>query len=395
MAKRDNGEGSLFYDKTLGLWRFQISYIKNGKRKRKAFTSKKRAVAKEKGQAFQQQLEAGYREENIMTVGRWISKCMRDSIRPRVRARTYEKYQSCMKNYILPVFDNRELTRLGAEEIQQHFNALLVDGGKERKGLSSSTVRATRRYFAMIMDEAVRAGLIERNPVKLTRPPKLEKKEIVVITSNDVEALVAEASRVKPEYMGRMLSTLIAFTAHTGLRQGEVFGLRWSDIDYAQQAVYVRRSLARVIGKGAIFQDPKTRNSRRRVSLMQGDIEMLRAFQDYQRVYAEELGDMFRWQDLVFTSTFGCPISETNFNRRYFAPLLKRCHIPEGFTFHGLRHTHATLLLQQGVNPKIVQERLGHSSIKVTMDTYSHVLPDMQQAAVSALEELFQVSDEL
>ena len=173
MAKRDNGEGSLFYDKTLGLWSFQVTFIKDGKRKRKKFTSKKRQTAKEKGQAFLQQLESGLKEENLITVGRWISRCMKDYIRPRVRARTYEKYQSCLKNYVIQDFGDRELAKLGAEEIQQHLNGLLVHGGKDGKGLSSSTVRATRRYWSMVMDEAVMAGLIERNPVKQTRPPKL------------------------------------------------------------------------------------------------------------------------------------------------------------------------------------------------------------------------------
>ena len=389
MGKRDNGEGSLFYDKTLGLWSFQVTFIKDGKRKRKKFTSKKRQAAKEKGRAFLQQVDAGFKEECIITVESWIMRCMESYIRPRVRARTYEKYQSCLKNYVIEDFGDRELAKLGTEEIQQHLNDLLVHGGKDGKGLSSSTVRATRRYWSMVMDEAVMAGLIERNPVKQTRPPKLVKKEIVVITNEAVNDLVAEAGKVEPEYMGRMLSVLIALTAHTGLRQGEAFGLRWGDIDYGAKAIYVRRSLAQVIGKGAVFQDPKTKNSRRRISLMQSDIDMLKEFQAYQQGYAEELGDMFQWQDLVFTSTFGYPINATNFNRRYFTPLLKRCNIPQGFTFHGLRHTHATLLLQQGVNPKIVQERLGHSSIKVTMDTYSHVLPDMQQAAVSAMDALF------
>jgi len=99
---------------------------------------------------------------------------------------------------------------------------------------------------------------------------------------------------------------------------------------------------------------------------------------------------LFAGHDLVFTSPFGEPMSPTNFSRRYFKPLLKKWNISSDFTFHGLRHTHATLLLRQGVNPKIVQERLGHSSIKVTMDTYSHVLPDMQRQAVDALQGIFQ-----
>lgn len=159
--------------------------------------------------------------------------------------------------------------------------------------------------------------------------------------------------------------------------------------DFANACVFVKRSLAHVVGKGAVFQEPKTKGSRRRVLLLLEDIAALQEYRQWQWKYANELGDKFVWHNLLFTSPFGSPISPTNFNRRYFKPLLKQCRIGEGFTFHGLRHTHATLLLQQGVNPKIVQERLGHSSIKVTMDVYSHVLPDMQKQAVDALRELF------
>lgn len=160
--------------------------------------------------------------------------------------------------------------------------------------------------------------------------------------------------------------------------------------DFENSCLFIRRSLAHVIGKGAVFQSPKTKNSVRRVLLMSEDVESLRNYQQWQKNLSEELGDKFAGHGLVFTSPFGEPISPTNFIRRYFKPLLKKCHINENFTFHGLRHTHATLLLQQGVNPKIVQERLGHSSIKVTMDTYSHVLPDMQKQAVDALQGIFQ-----
>ena len=153
--------------------------------------------------------------------------------------------------------------------------------------------------------------------------------------------------------------------------------------------IFVRRSLAHVVGKGAVFQETKTKGSRRRILLLLEDVTALQEYRKWQKNYAEELGDKFAWHNLIFTSPFGAPISPTNFVRRYFHPLLKKCGIKDGFTFHGLRHTHATLLLQQGVNPKIVQERLGHSSIKVTMDIYSHVLPDMQQQAVDALKGLF------
>lgn len=122
---------------------------------------------------------------------------------------------------------------------------------------------------------------------------------------------------------------------------------------------------------------------------MADDVKSLHEYKKWQENFADELGDKFAGHGLVFTSPFGEPISPTNFTRRYFRPLLKKCKINEDFTFHGLRHTHATLLLQQGVNPKIVQERLGHSSIKVTMDTYSHVLSDVQRQAVDALQGIF------
>ncbi|MBQ7479496.1 MAG: tyrosine-type recombinase/integrase [Selenomonadaceae bacterium] len=117
---------------------------------------------------------------------------------------------------------------------------------------------------------------------------------------------------------------------------------------------------------------------------------MLQRYREWQQQYAEEPGDKYAMRELVFASPFGTPIRPANFTRRYFRPLLRKCGIDEKFTFHGLRHTHAALLLQQEVNPKIVQERSGHSSIKATMDTYSHVLPDMQRQAVDAMERIFE-----
>ena len=117
---------------------------------------------------------------------------------------------------------------------------------------------------------------------------------------------------------------------------------------------------------------------------------MLQRYREWQQQYAEEPGDKYAMRELVFASHFGTSIRPANFTRRYFRPLLRKCGMDEKFTFRGLRHTHAALLLQQEVNPKIVQERSGHSSIKATMDTYSHVLPDMQRQAVDAMERIFE-----
>lgn len=273
--------------------------------------------------------------------------------------------------------------------LQKHFNSLLVDGRSDKAGLSSSTIGAARRYFAQCLDAAIQEGIILQNAARMTKPPRLVRKEIVVLTKDEAAELVAAAKAMKHPFMRVMMPTLISFMLRTGLRQGEVFGMRWDDVDYENSCIFVKRSLAHVVGKGAVFQETKTKTSRRRVLLLPEDVDALRDYQKWQRKYADELGDKFEWNNLLFTSPFGAPISPTNFGRRYFRPLLKKCGISDGFTFHGLRHTHATLLLQQGVNPKIVQERLGHLSIKVTMDVYSHVLPDMQKEAVDALRGLF------
>lgn len=392
MGRRNAGEGVIYQDKERGLWIYQVSYKDSeGMRKRKKFAAKTKHEAMEKGKDFLLQQGQGTDISKLdMTVEQWIDEWLPNYVKPRIRARTYEKYVSSFNNYILPQLKSIKLKDLTASNLQKHFNSLLINGRiKDGKGLSTSTVRAARRYFSMCMDDAVREGLVVRNVVKLTKSPKLLRREIVVLTRKQVSDLIKAAKQIDHNFMRVMMPEILSFTVHTGLRQGEVFGLKWEDVDFQNSCIFVKRSLAHVIGQGAVFQEPKTKNSRRRVLLLPEDIKNLRKYQEWQKHYADELGDKFSWHNLVFTSPFGEPISPTNFSRRYFKPLLEKCHIQKDFTFHGLRHTHATLLLQQGVNPKIVQERLGHSSVKVTMDTYSHVLPDMQKQAVDALQEIF------
>lgn len=391
MARRTSGEGVIYQDKKRSLWIYQVSFKDDkGIRKRKKFAGKTRQAAIEKGNDFL--ISAGAKIDTSrgeMSLKAWVDDWLVNYAKSRLRPRTLEKYSSSFKNYILPQFGGMRLCDLNMFNIQKHLNALLVDGRSDGKGLSPSTVSAARRYFAQAIDDAIREGILMQNPVRLTKAPRIQRKEIVVLDKFEIDNLVKAAGEIDHDFMRVMMPALISFTVRTGLRQGEVFGLKWEDVDFVNACVFVKRSLAHVVGKGAVFQETKTKASRRRVLLMPEDVEALKVYREWQRTYADELGDVFEWHNLVFTSPFGAPISPTNFSRRYFKPLIKKCRIADGFTFHCLRHTHATLLLQQGVNPKIVQERLGHSSIKVTMDTYSHVLPDMQKQAVEALGKLF------
>ncbi|MBP3721859.1 MAG: site-specific integrase [Selenomonadaceae bacterium] len=392
MGKRNAGEGSFFFDKERKIWVYQLRYMDtNGKRGRKKFAAKTKKEAKDKGQAFLQQIKQGLDADFAkITVREWTDIWLNSYARPHIRPRTFEKYQSSLLSYIIPKFGAMKLEDLSSLKLQEHFNSLLVNGRQDGKGLSASTVRATRRYFSMCLDDAIKAKLLIENPVQSTKAAKLTKKEIVVLTKEEVTMLVNEAKNIKSPFMSKTLFVLIGLTVRTGMRQGEVFGLKWQDIDFNESSIFIRRSLAHIIGQGAVFQEPKTKSGRRRIILLNEDIELLKEYRKWQQEYAEDLGDKFDSNDLVFTTPFGMPISPTNFTRRYFRPLLEKCGINKDFTFHGLRHTHATLLLKQGVNPKIVQERLGHSSIKVTMDTYSHVLPDIQRQALCAIEKIFE-----
>ena len=391
MGKRNSGEGGFFHDVKRGIWIYQLRYTDaDGNRGRKKFAAKTKREAMQKGKEFIDSLNRAADDGEKLTVGNWIRNWLENYAKPNVRPRTYEKYSSTLKAYILPTFENVLLNELTAADLQKHLNRLLETGRADGTGLSSSTVRGTRRYLSMCIDDAVKSGLVSSNVVRLTKTPKLSKKEIAVLSKEEIARLIDTAKEIKNPFMSVVMPQIISLTIHTGMRQGEVFGLKWDDIDFEKSCLFIRRSLAHVIGKGAVFQAPKTKNSVRRILLMPEDVKNLRAYKKWQENYSEELGDLFAGHDLVFTGPFGEPMSPTNFSRRYFKPLLKKCNISSDFTFHGLRHTHATLLLRQGVNPKIVQERLGHSSIKVTMDTYSHVLPDMQRQALDALQGIFQ-----
>lgn len=392
MAKRGYGEGSIYFNENRKLWICEKSYIDpdTQERKRKKFAAKTQKEALAKGNKFIKSLTNGLSlAADKITVGEWIDRWLNDYVKIKVRPRTWEKYKSCMDCYIIPKYNKILLKDLKSPDLQRYFNSLLTSGRKDGGGLSSSTIRAARRYFSACLDCGVKTGVLAKNIIKLTEPPKLIKKEVITLSKEQMKLLLTQAKIINNDYMRMVLPSLLQLALNTGMRQGELFALKWEDINFSESCLYIRRSLACVIGKGFIFQDPKTKASKRRILLTPSDIEMLHKYWEWQINYKNDLGDKFSNNDLVFCGIFGQPLHAGNFISRYFKPLIKKCHISSNFTFHCLRHTHATILLQLGVNPKIVQERLGHSSIKTTLDTYSHVVPDIQNIAIEALDKLY------
>lgn len=385
-SRRRNGEGSWRFDEKRKQYRLRITYYDSQERmRRKDFFATTKREALSKLEAFNAGM-TGNNNTELPTVGEWIDTYLTQYAANRVKPRTYEKYQSSLR-YVTKAFGNVSLEDLKVVDLQKFLADLLEYGGMKGEGLSSSTVRGVRRYLITALDAAVEAELIKKNPARATKPPRNVSREMVILTKVQAKELVSKAGLVESEYYSQALPVLLALCLHTGMRQGEIFGLTWDSFDEKAGTITVSKALAYVVGKGAVFQEPKTATSKRTILLTSYDVEMLKEYREWQQQYADELGEIYDWHDnLIFTTQFGFALSPTNFSRRWFRPLLRACNIPDSFTFHQLRHYHASVLLEAGVPVKVVSERLGHSSAKMTLDVYAHVIEHQQDKAVVALE---------
>ena len=218
------------------------------------------------------------------------------------------------------------------------------------------------------------ADLIRRDVADSVKPPQLKRTEMKPLSPKQAKALLEAAGGDRFEAM-----YVLAITA--GLRQGELLGLKWEDVDLEGGKLRVRRTLY----KGN-FTTPKTAKSRRTVKLTVRAVEALQRHREAQLEESEKVEGLWQDHGLIFTTQVGTPVNRHNFYARNFKPLLKKGGLPHTVRFHDLRHTCATLLLSKNVNPKVVSEMLGHANVTVTLDTYSHVLPYMQDGAVDAMD---------
>lgn len=248
---------------------------------------------------------------------------------------------------------------------------MLEPGGFNKRGLSPRTVRYTHAVLHKALGQAVKWRMTGQNVATLIDLPKQRKKEMKALSEEEATRFLAAAKADK-------YHVLFALLLGTGLRPGEAPGLKWADFDPAKRSLRVQRVWARG-DSGHKFQQPKTAKSRRNVELPAGLIRLLLAHCEQQP--ANEL-------DLMFASEAGTPLNERNVTTRHFKKILERAGLPEDVRLYDLRHTHATLLLIAGTHPKIVSERLGHATVTLTLDTYSHVLPGMQSDSAQQLDAM-------
>ncbi|WP_094607025.1 Tyrosine recombinase XerC [Sporomusa silvacetica DSM 10669] len=394
MGKRANGEGTAYYDKNRQRWEAQVSYKDSlGNTKRKKFTGKtQREVNKKKAEWQKNSNDGLLPEADKLTVGVWVDRWLADFVKPSVRIKTYEKYFACMK-YVKAKFGNALVNKLSVSDLQHFLNELLVSGGEKNQGLSASTVRGVRRYFIGCLEKGIKIGLLVKNPAKLTDPPRMVKEEIHPLNKEQARLLLDTArnkandalfKRRKNAEMSELDVYIAVYIAlSTGMRLGEVLGLKWEDIHFEQKMITVRRSRV-ATSHGVSVEEPKT-GVARKIPIHDDLVKACQHHQKYQDWQKARLGDQYEDNGWVIGGSFGKNYWTNHFSCRKYKKLLVEAGINKSFTFHDLRHTHASLLLLDGTNPKIVQERLGHASIEMTLDTYSHLLPDTQNAAVQAV----------
>ena len=293
----------------------------------------------------------------------YLDRWLKTAVKPRVRERTHKEYSSTLRRYVRPALGARRLSSINPVDIQNLYSTMQARGLKD-------SARYTHTVFRDALNQAVKWQMLSRNPADYVELPKQNRQEMQSLTEEEA-ARFLKTAKINKWYC--FFSVLLG----TGLRPSEALGLYWSDLDLAKGTLTVRRALGFVNGRW-VFEEPKTKNSRRTIPLPP---PLVADLSDHMTRQHERGIDA----DLVFTNLSGDPVHENNIAQNHFKKLAKRIGLAPAVRLYDLRHTHATLLLQAGVNAKVVAERLGHSSIKITLDTYAHVLPNMQQEAADKL----------
>jgi integrase len=311
-------------------------------------------------------------EAGTVTVEEYMSRWLTDSVQDTVRSTTFERYEQITRKHIVPEVGRVKLKALTPAHVRGLYRKKL------KAGLSPRTVQYVHVTLHKALKQAVRDGLVRRNATEAVKPPQVRREEIRPLTPEQVKTLFEAAK-------GDRLEALYVLAVTTGLRQRELFGLKWDDVDMEAGTLQVRRTLTTAKG-GPVLSAPKTKSSRRTVKLSPTALEALRSHLEHQLEEIYRVGSLWRENDLIFASEVGEPLGRQYVTRRCFKPLLVRAGLQQ-IRFHDLRHTCATLLLSKNVNPKVVSEMLGHATIAITLDTYSHVLPTMQESAAAAMED--------
>lgn len=370
-TRRGHNEGNI-KKRSDGRWEARLSL---GDGTRKSFYGDTRQEVARQLAAAQRDRDKGLliiRDER-QTLATYLTSWL-DAIAPNLDARTVESHRQHVDLHIIPTLGNLRISKLTPQQVQDLYATKIASG------LSTTTVRHIHATLHKALAAALRMGIIQRNVSDLVDPPRMRKVEMTVLSRD-------ESRRFLDATQGHMWESLFTTAIFTGMRQGELLALHWHEVDLDAARLFVRFSLQHKSVTGEwVIKGTKTRHGRRQIALTPQAVETLRAHRVRQNALRLKLGEAWDDGDLVFCNNLGTPLFHSNVTGG-LKKLLQRAGLP-AIRFHDLRHTCATLLLSARVNPKVVSEMLGHASIAITLDIYSHVLPDMQQDAAAALAAL-------
>lgn len=371
MTRRTQGEGSVYMRKD---GRAAASAIYEGKRVTKY--GKTKTEAKQKLDAYLSDLKQGKVVIGPkQTVGQYLEHWLENIHRLEIEQTSLDRYRSVLRTHLIPAFGYLQLANLTRDKIQA-FYVEKLDGG-----LSPARIHGIHAVLSAALKDAVIHELLPRNPCQYVRLPKVPKHKPNVLTPDECTRLIAAAR-------GRRLWFMLLVALTTGARVGELCALHWVDMDVNGLRIHIHRNCAKVVGRGLIEKRPKSESGSRKVVLTQVVADGI----EEQRAYIEGLCDRagVRWKDLglVFPNKYGSYLDPSQV-RREFKAILVEARI-DARKFHDLRHSMATLLFAAGVNPKVVQEALGHSDISITLGLYGDVTADMQKDAADVMNRLFE-----
>lgn len=330
---------------------------------------------------LQQVDSGGFIKPSKLTLGEYLVTWLEDYARLNTRPRTYERYAEVITKHLVPNLGSIPLVSLQPHHVQSYYSKALVSGRRNGNGgLSALTVQKHHRILSEALRYGVRHDMLHRNVCDSVDPPRSQYKQMVT-TSRDGVNRILEAVK------GSIYYVPFYTAAFTGMRRSELLALRWKNVDVDFGDIAISETIHRLENGEYVVTEPKSRRGKRAVAMSPSLAILLREYKAEQAAMRERLGTQLRDDDLVFCHPDGSPIRPNSLTRE-FSQVAEAVGL-KGLHLHSLRHCHATAMLQDGVHPKIVSERLGHSSVSITLDTYSHVLPGMQEEAALKFEQGF------
>jgi integrase len=368
-SKRNRkGDGSIYLTKS-GKYRASI-WLQNGTRKTKVFQTKKEAVVWIKN--LQHQLDQGLDSKAFQLTFQEYLDYWKDTFLDKLRPNTQADYKRCIQNYIIPQLGTYRISDLSPMLINSFYANLAKDGISDR----------LRLYIHQVLhktcEDGIKLGLFYRNPTKGASRPKYNHQEMQIFDEEQVQLFLIASQNSR-------YHTLYEIAVKYGIREGELFGLQWDDIDWDKGTLSIRRQVQRVAGEGLVFSPPKTRAGRRTIHLGTTTLLSLKSQQEYVAMQKRSMGENWKENNLIFPSTIGTPIEQSNLLKDFYK-ILQSAGLPN-IRFHDLRHTAASIMLTFA--PVIdVSRILGHSLPSTTLNIYGHLIPNGQPVIANKMDEI-------